>query len=238
MSLLPHSANTPTKPNPQRIGPIVNEESDIKVFCLRLFCSIELAWVEGRTSFPLSDVLPFLAGSPAAEVLVKVPPKGSRHAFPVDLTTQQGIESDADIYAKLERPLPSAWLNAPLAKFADSILLLELVDDAPAFYCKGEVPAANKRRLAVFVQSKLRAPNRQHVGEPFRDEYNKCSNITCVPWVFVLISDLDHTTYNTARDEAHNGNGYFLSGMSLSSLYGDRLAELRKTAWDLWLPRP
>lgn len=213
----------------------MNEESDIKVFCLQLFCSIEMAWVAGHDSFPLSDVLPFLLGSP---MRVKVPPKGQRHAFPVDLTTQQSLESDADIRAKLQGPLPSAWLNGPLASFADSVLMLELTDNAPQDYCKGAVPATNKHVLAVFVQSKFRAPHRQHVGERFDVEYNKCSKITCVPWIFVLISDSDHTTHNVARDAPHNGNGYFMNGPSLSRLYGKRLAELRKTAWDMWLVKP
>ena len=232
---MPQTANTPTKPNPQRVGHIMNEESDIKVFCLRLFCSIELAWVAGHSSFRLSDVLPFLARS---KLLVKVPPKGQKHAFPVDLVTQQGLESDADIRAKLQGPLPSAWLNSPRASFADSVLMLELANDAPPDYCKGDVPAANKRVLAVFVQSKFRAPHRQHVGESFVEEYQKCSKITCVPWIFVLISDSDHTTNDTARDAPYKGNGYFVDGRSLSSLYGHRLAELRKHAWDMWLVQP
>ena len=214
----------------------MNEESDVKVFCLRLFCSIEMAWVAGHASFPLSDVLPFLAGSP---VRVKVPPKGQRHAFPVDLTTQQSLESDADLHAMLQKqPLPSAWLNGPLASFADSILMLELTDNAPQDYCKGAVPATNKHMLAVFVQSKWRAPHRQQVGEAFVLEYNKCSKITCVPWLFVLISDSDHTAHNVARNAPHNSNGYFMNGESLSLLYGNRLAELRKAAWDMWLVKP
>lgn len=142
----------------------------------------------------------------------------------------EAIVDDASLEPLLKGPLPVARVNRKMAPFPDSILILELAGDAPPSITPAS--AQHRNKLAIFIQSKQHKDReQQQVGERFPKEYQKCEKITCVPWLFVLISDSDHIAKAANIPLPWKGNGFFVGQDELEDLYGRPLYLIRKEEW-------
>lgn len=206
-------------------GAARNEEADIQLLCLRLFCQRELCNWRGKQVCSLRRLLPIADLGELGDVLVKLP---DAKTMVRPCRANRAISSDQDLDSLLKGSLPVALVNRPLASFADSILLLELVADAPAAIAKG---SQHKNKLAIFIQSNKHVEQQQGVGERFSVEYNKCSGITCVAWLFVMISDADHIVRSKSMAMPWKGNGFFVGRDDLETFYGGALYRIRAEEW-------
>ena len=108
-------------------------------------------------------------------------------------------------------------------------MVLELAGEAPAAITPPG--ALHKNKLAIFIQSKKHTEERQRTGERFTIEYDKCTGIKCVPWLFVMISDADHIARTASIMLPWKGNGFFVGRDDLERFYGRPLYLIRAEEW-------
>ena len=224
---MPPDAGTPTKASARVYdsGAARNEEADIQLLCLRLFCQRELCTWRGQGTCTLARILPIANLGELGEIRVKLPAP----AHIVRAVRGPTVADDAGLASLLARRLPAAYVNGAKASFADSILLLELDHEAPASIMpKG---SQHRDKLAVFLQSKQHTASQQHKNESFTREYDKCARITCVPWIFVMISDAHNITFAKHVPLPFKGNGFFVGNDALEKLYGKPLFSIRAEEW-------
>ena len=141
------------------------------------------------------------------------------------------------------KPLPFAAINAPMAPYADSILLFELLEDCPRALCPRNIKAMHpdqrlykniapehRKLLAVLIQSKHHGDPNKSAAERYDCEYAKCID-TPLPFVFVLISDSPTAAKQKKFLWPYNGNGYFVGLHDLRTFYGEYLYNIRAESW-------
>lgn len=132
----------------------------------------------------------------------------------------------------LQQPsLPCAWKNCQRSPGPDSLLLLQLVDPAPASLCRPyKKKRANMRTLAILIQSKQR---RSLAGrkkeEAFDEELRKCRRCP-FPFLFVMITDSERSLL------PDKPNAIYVGQERLEQLYGPMLCALRKEEWHMPSP--
>lgn len=226
---MPPNAGTPTKESGRvhDSGAARNEEADIQLLCLRLFCQRELCAWRGVQMCPLRRLLPISNLGSLGDIEVKLP---GPHTIVRPRRTAQAIHSDESLMPLLTGPLPVARVNRPVTSFADSIMVLELLaGEAPAVITPPG--ALHRNKLAIFIQSKKHTEQRQHHGERFTLEYDKCAGIKCIPWLFVMISDADHIAHAAGITLPWKGNGFFVGRADLERFYGRPLYLIRAEEW-------
>jgi hypothetical protein len=211
-------------------GPPRNEHADIGLVCLHLFMVGQRALAEVRP--------PALSGPTdmictLGELIPVTPPAFRAIRIIVPTTTIVRVNrslrsiSTAASYENLLslKALPCAWKNLQRSPGPDSLLLLQLVDPAPAsLCCPYKKKKANLHTLAVLIQSKQRrslAGRKQE--DKFDEELRKCRRCP-FPFLFIMISDSECSLPDKA-------NAVYVGQERLELFYGSMLCALRKEEW-------
>lgn len=240
----PDISTTPTPRTKSEDAWRYNEDADIKLLCLRLFAVMQSARLlqQPASLVHLGDILPGVnwGDSTLAQLAVRV---AANHVVRAKVLPHPLLPSSFPAFLD-GKTLPYAAINKEKAHYADSFLLVELVQPAPpacypAEFCPGErrprqckvMSSALGRILLILVQSKFHSNPGQASSEAFGVEYRKCID-TPIPFIFVLISDAPRVTFEKHISWPYNGNGVFVGGEEpLRSLYGSFLYNIRAEAW-------
>ena len=228
-----------------------NEDADIKLLCLRLFALLQRTRLshEQISSVRIAELLPFLGDIDASvkpaenlgQLCVHLP---ARHVVHAEVLSEPLLPSSL-LHVIKGKPLPYAAINKEKTPYADSILLLELLEPAPLACCPADlalgvladrreyksIPSEYMKLLAVLIQSKHHEKPDDANGESYKREYLKCLG-TPIPFIYVLISDAATVTYQNHIKWPYNGNGYFVGGHDqLQRLLGEFLFGIRSESW-------
>lgn len=213
-------------------GPPRNEHADIGLVCLRYFMAGQRA-LAAEARGGQSDVICTLG-----ELIPVTPPafRNVRIFVPTAslLRVNQSSHSisTAASYERLllQKSLPCAWKNLQRSAGPGSLLLLRLVEPAPAELCQPyKKKAANMHTLAILIQSKQR---RSLAGRKREDQFDaelyKCRRCP-FPFLFIMISDSECSLPDRA-------NAVYVGQERLEQLYGPMLCGIRKEEWHTLRP--
>lgn len=210
-----------------------NEDSDVKLICLRLFALQQRAHLLHEPlalcnrQVRLCELLPCMTDN-LGELVVRF---ASHHVVRAEVL-QEALLPDTllDLVARCAT-LPFAAINKEKTTYADSILLLELDKPAPRELCLGKTMLPKHENvLAVLFKSNLHHCHDSTSSERFQLEYTKCIK-TPLPFIFIFISDASTVTSSNQLSWPYNGNGYFVGRDQLQQFYGEVLYRIRAEAW-------